>query len=63
MKQFVRSGFNGPIFCDHTHKSVNAELLGSKTNMATSNAFIQGLIYAARNEVTKELYAAKQAAK
>ena len=59
MKQFIRSGYNGPIFCDHSHKSVNAEELGSKTNMATSNAFIQGLIYAARNEVAKELYAAK----
>lgn len=55
MKQLIRSGYNGAIFCDHSHRSVNSELLGSRTNMATSNAFIQGLIYAARNEVGKEL--------
>ncbi len=59
MKQFIRSGYNGPIFCDHTHQSVNKDTLGSNTNMATSNAYIQGLIYAARNEVAKELYASK----
>lgn len=59
MKQLIRSGYNGAIFCDHSHKSVNAEELGSKTNMATSNAFIQGLIYAARNEVAKEIGAAE----
>ena len=55
MKQFIRSGYNGAIFCDHSHRSVNSELLGSKTNMATSNAYIMGLINAARNEVGKEL--------
>lgn len=55
MKQFIRSGYNGAIFADHSHKSVNEELLGKRTNMATSNAFIQGLIYAARNEVGKEI--------
>lgn len=59
MKQFIRSGYNGPIFCDHSHRSVNPELLGASTNMATSNAFIQGLIYAARNEVAKELYTSR----
>ncbi len=59
MKQLVRSGYNGAIFCDHSHRSVNSAELGSKTNMATSNAFIQGLIYAARNEVGKELMGLK----
>lgn len=59
MKQFIRSGYNGPIFCDHSHRSVNPEVLGARTNMATSNAFIQGLIYAVRNEVAKELYTAR----
>jgi len=57
MLQFVRSGYNGPIFCDHTHRSVNSELLGSKTNRATSDAWIQGLIYAARAQVLKEIAA------
>lgn len=57
MKQFIKSGYDGPIFCDHSHRSVNAELLGSKTNMATSSAFIQGLIYAARSELGKEMAA------
>ncbi len=55
MLQFVRSGYNGPIFCDHTHRSINAEVLGSKTNRATSDAWIQGLIYAARAQVLKEI--------
>ena len=55
MLQFIRSGYNGPIFCDHTHRSVNSELLGSKTNRATSDAWIQGLIYAARAQVLKEI--------
>jgi len=59
MLQFVRSGYNGPIFCDHTHRSVNSELLGSKTNRATSDAWIQGLIYAARAQVLKEVASAK----
>ena len=54
MLQFVRSGYNGPIFCDHTHRSVDASL-GSSTNRATSDAWIQGLIYAARAQVTKEI--------
>ena len=57
MLQFVRSGYNGPIFCDHTHRSVNSELLGSKTNRATSDAWIQGLIFAARAQVLKEISA------
>lgn len=57
MKQFIKSGYDGPIFCDHSHRSVNAELLGSKTNMATSSAFIQGLIYAARSELGEEMAA------
>lgn len=55
MLQFIRSGYNGPIFCDHTHRSVNSELLGSKTNRASSDAWIQGLIYAARAQVLKEI--------
>lgn len=54
MKQLIRSGFDGPIFCDHAARSVNPTLLGSRTNMATSNAYIMGLINAARNEVGKE---------
>ena len=57
MKQFIKSGYDGPIFCDHSHRSVNAEELGSKTNLATSNAFIQGLIYAARSELGEEMAA------
>ena len=57
MLQFIRSGYNGPIFCDHTHRSVNSELLGSSTNRATSDAWIQGLIYAARAQVLKEVAA------
>lgn len=57
MKQFIKAGYNGPIFCDHAHRSVNAELLGSKTNMATSNSFIMGLIYAARSELGAEMAA------
>ncbi len=59
MLQFIRSGYNGPIFCDHTHRSVNAEALGAKTNRATSDAWIQGLIYAARAQVLKEIVSAK----
>lgn len=59
MKQFIRSGYDGAIFCDHSHRSVNAEELGEKTNMATSNAYIMGLINAARNEVGKELMGVK----
>lgn len=59
MKQFIRSGYNGGIFCDHAAKSVNAEVLGASTNMATSNAYIMGLINAARNEVGKELMGVK----
>jgi mannonate dehydratase len=55
MLQFIRSGYNGPIFCDHTHRSINAEVLGSSTNRATSDAWIQGLIYAARAQVLKEI--------
>ncbi len=55
MLQFIRSGYNGPIFCDHTHRSVNSELLGAKTNRASSDAFIQGLIFAARAQVLKEI--------
>ncbi|HHT14790.1 MAG TPA: hypothetical protein GXZ86_02825 [Clostridiales bacterium] len=59
MLQFVRSGFNGPIFCDHSHRSVNPELLGAKTNRATSDAWIKGLIYAARAQVLKEMASMK----
>lgn len=59
MKQFIRSGYDGGIFCDHSHRSVNAEELGARTNMATSNAYIMGLINAARNEVGKELMGVK----
>jgi len=59
MLQFIRSGYNGPIFCDHTHRSVNSQLLGSKTNRATSDAWIQGLIYAARAQVLYEIASAK----
>ena len=55
MLQLIRSGFNGPIFCDHTHKVENAELLGAKINRATSDAWIKGLIYAARAQVLKEI--------
>ena len=57
MKQFIKSGYDGPIFCDHAARSVNAEELGAQTNMATSNAFIQGLIYAARSELGEEMAA------
>ena len=58
MLQFIRSGYNGPIFCDHTHRSVDASL-GSSTNRATSDAWIQGLIYAARAQVLYEIASAK----
>lgn len=51
MKQFVKSGYTGSIFCDHAFASVNPTLLGRGTNMATSNAYIQGLINAAVSEV------------
>jgi len=51
MKQFVKSGYDGSIFCDHAFTSVNPTLLGSRTNMATSNAYIMGLITAAASEV------------
>jgi mannonate dehydratase len=51
MKQFVKSGYTGSIFCDHAFASPNAALLGKNTNMAISNAYIQGLITAAAAEV------------
>ncbi len=51
MKQFVKSGYDGSIFCDHAFRSVNPELLGKATNMAISDAYIQGLITAAAAEV------------
>ena len=51
MKQFVKSGYSGSIFCDHAFGSVNPTLLGKNTNMATSNAYIMGLIDAAAAEV------------
>ena len=56
MKTLIANGFDGPIHCDHAPGSVNAELLGSRTNKATSDAWIQGLIYAARFEVAQDLY-------
>jgi len=51
MKQFVKYGYNGSLFCDHAFSSVNSTTLGSKTNMATNDAYIMGLITAAMAEV------------
>lgn len=58
MLTFVRAGFNGPIFCDHTHtvlSVVSSVDVGKKINRATSDAWIKGLIYAARAQVMKEI--------
>ena len=55
MKQIIKSGFNDSIFCDHSWSGYDKETLGSNTAKHISNAWIQGLIYAARTEVGYEL--------
>lgn len=55
MKQIIKSGFNDSIFCDHSWSGYDKEVLGSNTAKHVSNAWIQGLIYAARTEVGYEL--------
>ncbi len=55
MKTIIKAGFNDSIFCDHSWSGYDKELLGSKTAMHVSNAWIQGLIYAARTQVGYEL--------
>lgn len=55
MKTIIKAGFNDSIFCDHSWGGYDKELLGTKTAMHVSNAWIQGLIYAARTEVGYEL--------
>lgn len=49
MKTIIKAGFNDSIFCDHSWDYTN------KNSMHVSNAWIQGLIYAARTEVGYEL--------
>lgn len=58
MKQFVRSGYNGSIFCDHAFRPLEGHTYAE--NMNTSNAYIMGLINAARNEVGKEMLKASK---
>lgn len=55
MKTIIKAGFNDSIFCDHSWSGYNTETLGSNTAKHISNAWIQGLIYAARTEVGYEL--------
>lgn len=55
MKQIIKSGFNDSIFCDHSWSGYDKDTLGANTTKHTSNAWIQGLIYAARAEVGYEL--------
>lgn len=50
MKQFVKSGYNGSLFCDHAFTGYSS-MGGNTTNMATNNAYIMGLINAACSEV------------
>lgn len=54
MKQIIKSGFNDSIFCDHGFTVIN-EAHGAKSNMCISNAWILGLMYAARADVGYEL--------
>ncbi len=51
IKQFIKSGYDGPIFYDHT---VGSEL-GNYNASYVDNAWIEGLIYAARSELGNEL--------
>lgn len=55
MKQIIKSGFNDSIFCDHSWSGYDKETLGANTTKHVSNAWIMGLIYAARAEVGYEL--------
>jgi mannonate dehydratase len=48
MKTLIANGFEGPIFCDH-----------AVTTKPIGDAWIQGLIYAARTEVGYEMYGVK----
>ncbi|SDF77204.1 mannonate dehydratase [Sporomusa acidovorans] len=50
MKQLVRYGYKGGLFCDHAFSGYTSNG-GNWTNMATNNAYIMGLITAAAAEV------------
>ena len=57
MKALVKGGYNGNINYDHIHSSVNKDELGSIYPSIGALGVIQGMIYAARDEVWAELNA------
>lgn len=55
MKALVKGGYNGNINYDHIHSSVSKDELGSIYPSIGALGVIQGMIYAARDEVWAEL--------